>query len=378
MAIPKARARAQNPFALAAIAAFFFAAAAAPALAQDQGNYFSIGGGYSIQNSSHFTGPIDIRSAFQDGYAARGALGHDFGPIRLEGEFGYRHNSAQSLAVTNAGGLPGVISGPATGTAKATSYMANALWDLDFGSKVTPYIGAGLGMAHIKMASIASGGAVTGSTADNGLAMQGIAGLAYALSDRLDLTVDYRYFVTRKYMTLIDTLGRQFSSRYRNQAIMAGLTFRFGGKSEPAPTPAAAPPPPPPPAAEPAPPPPPPPAPAPEAEKAPPPAFIVFFDFDSATVTDQGRQVIEQAAAAAGEYGAVRLIVTGHADRAGSEDYNMSLSLRRAKAVHDVLTARGIADGKIEVMAKGEDDPLVPTPDGVREPQNRRVEIVIQ
>jgi outer membrane protein OmpA-like peptidoglycan-associated protein len=162
---------------------------------------------------------------------------------------------------------------------------------------------------------------------------------------------------------------------------MAGFLFRFGGKKEPAAQPVAqsAPPPPPPPAAEEQPaPPPPPPAPAPAPEKAAPPTFLVFFDFDSSTITDQGQQVIDQAVEAAKSYGAAKVIAIGYADRAGTESYNLALSKRRAEAVRKALVSQGIDDGTISVMAKGEADPLVPTPDGVREPQNRRVEIDIE
>ena len=67
-----------------------------------------------------------------------------------------------------------------------------------------------------------------------------------------------------------------------------------------------------------------------------------------------------------------------HADRSGPENYNMALSLRRANAVKDALVREGVPATAISVVGKGETQPLVPTADGVREPQNRRVEIVIQ
>ena len=368
--------------ATAAFAASIMLLAASPAFAQDSnpytGTYFSIGGGYTIQDKSTFSNVINMRSAFNDGAAVRGAIGHDFGKIRLEAELGYRQNSAQSVAVTNAGGLPGVVSGPATGKFQTTSYMANMLYDLDFGSKVTPYIGAGAGVAHIKLNNLTSGGAIAGPTSDNVFALQGIVGLAYELSSKLDLTLDYRYFFASDDPTFTDALGRKFDAGYGNHAIMAGLTFRFGGKSEPAAQPVAEPAPPPPPAAEPEPAPPPPPAPAPEAQKVAPPTFIVFFDFDSATITPDGQKVIDEAVTAAKDYGAAKVVVTGYADRAGPDNYNLTLSQRRAQAVHDAMVVQGIDAGKISVMSKGEEDPLVPTANGVREPQNRRTEIMIQ
>jgi OOP family OmpA-OmpF porin len=364
---------------IAAAAASLLVLTSLPALAEDQGNYFSVGGGYTIQETSHFSGPIDMRTKFNSGFGARAAIGHDFGMIRLEGEFGYRFNRAKSIAVTNAGGLAGVASGPATGSVRAMSYLVNAILDLDFGGKVTPYLGVGIGPTHLRLRNIAAGGAVTGATSDDAFSVQGIAGLAYQLSDRLDLTLDYRYLNAIGDIQMKDSLGRNFKAPYRNHAIMAGLIFRFGGKKAPAAEPVAqpAPPPPPPPAAEQAPPPPPPP-PAPAPEKPSPQMFLVFFDFDSSAITAQGRQVIDQAVEAAKSNGSNMVIAIGYADRAGTETYNLALSKRRAEAVRKALVAQGVDDGKISIMAKGEADPLVPTPDGVREPQNRRVEIDIQ
>ncbi len=72
---------------------------------------------------------------------------------------------------------------------------------------------------------------------------------------------------------------------------------------------------------------------------------------------------------------AYSLVVTGHADRAGTEAYNWTLSLDRAHAALGALLARGIPRTKVLVKAAGEIEPAVDTEDGVREPKNRRVEI---
>jgi len=103
----------------------------------------------------------------------------------------------------------------------------------------------------------------------------------------------------------------------------------------------------------------------------------VFFDFDKSTITPAARQTIEQAAAAAKTQGAARIDLTGHTDTVGTAEYNMALSLRRANAVKKVLVELGIAADQISVVGKGKTDLLVKTPDGVREPKNRRVEIVL-
>ncbi len=122
-----------------------------------------------------------------------------------------------------------------------------------------------------------------------------------------------------------------------------------------------------------APPPPPPPPPAATAKK----SFIVFFDFDKSNITSQAQTTINDAVAAAKAGNSARVTLTGHTDRSGSEQYNMALSLRRAEAVKANMIKQGIPASAIVVIGKGESQPLVPTADGVREPQNRRVEIVI-
>ena len=88
--------------------------------------------------------------------------------------------------------------------------------------------------------------------------------------------------------------------------------------------------------------------------------------------------IIESAAEAAQQAAPIRIELTGHADRSGPRTYNQGLSQRRADAVSAELVRLGIARAEIGISARGEDDPLVPTPDGVREPQNRRVEIVLE
>ena len=87
--------------------------------------------------------------------------------------------------------------------------------------------------------------------------------------------------------------------------------------------------------------------------------------------------MIDRLLADAAGKGGVNISATGHADRSGSEDYNMALSLRRADAVREALIAGGIDPNTITVAGRGESEPAVPTPDGVKEQANRRVEIVL-
>jgi hypothetical protein len=123
---------------------------------------------------------------------------------------------------------------------------------------------------------------------------------------------------------------------------------------------------------EPAPPPAPPPPPPAQAS-----SFMVFFDWDRSDLSGQAQATIQQAANAFKQTGAARVTTTGHADRSGPEGYNMALSLRRANTVKDALVRNGVPAQAISVVGRGESQPLVQTADGVREPQNRRVEIVV-
>jgi OmpA-OmpF porin, OOP family len=107
-------------------------------------------------------------------------------------------------------------------------------------------------------------------------------------------------------------------------------------------------------------------------------SFLVFFDFDRADVTTEGDVVIRRAVENFRRGGSSRITATGHTDTVGTEAYNQRLSERRAEAVKAVLVRAGVPANQITTVARGESQPLVPTADGVREPQNRRVEIVLQ
>jgi len=141
---------------------------------------------------------------------------------------------------------------------------------------------------------------------------------------------------------------------------MYGFTLRydFGGEPEAEATPAAYTPPP----VQ---------APAPVAH-----SYMVFFDFDKSELTQDAVAIVDQAAKNAAPAKATEITVTGHTDTVGSDAYNMRLSKRRAESVAAQLQKDGIPSSEIAIVAKGKRDLLVPTKDGVKEPQNRRVTIV--
>jgi hypothetical protein len=105
--------------------------------------------------------------------------------------------------------------------------------------------------------------------------------------------------------------------------------------------------------------------------------FLIFFVTDQATLTPDGARVVAEAAEAYQETGAARIIVTGHSDTTGSAAHNLELSQRRAELVANELIRQGVPATDIATVGRGEEDLLVATADGVSEPRNRRVEIVV-
>jgi OOP family OmpA-OmpF porin len=103
--------------------------------------------------------------------------------------------------------------------------------------------------------------------------------------------------------------------------------------------------------------------------------YLVFFDWNKANVTPEAASILDNVVAAAKKMGDTRVIATGFTDTSGPADYNTVLSVRRAEAVKAVLVDGGIPSEDITTIGRGQEDPLVPTADGVREPQNRRVQI---
>jgi hypothetical protein len=105
--------------------------------------------------------------------------------------------------------------------------------------------------------------------------------------------------------------------------------------------------------------------------------FVVFFPTDVATLSPDAVRVVDEAASEYQRTGIAQVVVTGHTDTVGSAAYNLALSERRAAMVADELIRRGVPAADIVTVGRGEEDLLVPTADGVNEPRNRRVEILV-
>ncbi len=262
----------------------------------------------------------------QTGFAAGGVIGYDFVGPRVELEGVYRFNQ-------NNTGFPGQALSNQVGQ---LGILANLLYDFAPASTITPYIGAGAGVAFVDS---------TSSLGSTQFAYQGIIGLGWNVDTNFRINLDGRYYGTSN----PSVQGSTWSNN--NFSIMLGLQIKFG---------AAAPPPPPPP--------------APVAA----PSFMVFFDWDRYNLSQQALNTIKQAAGAYKTKGSARITATGHTDTTGTPAYNMALSLRRANAVKDALVREAVPAAAITVIGKGESQLLVQTGDQVREPQNRRVEIVVQ
>jgi OmpA-OmpF porin, OOP family len=346
----------------ALVAAGALAALSQAAWAED-GWYLSGGAGINIvDETDNAVGGLDNSTDYDAGPVFGVSAGRAFGNgLRLELEYDYRGNMVDTVA-----------SAPATGKANVNAILANILYSFPTGGNLVPFLGAGVGYGWMGYRSLAPIAGSSLDDTDSGFAYQVIAGVERRIDENLSANLSYRYF-SMPDTNFTTAAGAGVNSDYTSHAIMVGLRWSFGAprqmaQAEPAPAPA--PMPAPPPRAEPA------PAPMPAPAPAQPRRFIIFFDWNQATLTADARNVLASAATAAKQGQVVRIELTGHADRSGPAPYNMRLSQRRADSAKAQLVRDGIAANEIVTVAKGESEPLVPTADGVREPQNRRVEIV--
>ncbi|WP_291299144.1 OmpA family protein [Elioraea sp.] len=328
-----------------------------------QGLYIGALGGYNMVDESDLSfGPTARPGAsveFDGGWAAIGRIGWGIPldqmlGLRLELEGNYRSNDVDSARVN------GITSGSG-GSSTTYGAMVNALLDFNLGW-VTPYIGAGAGYAWTAFDAKSNGVTIADDTVGN-FAYQGIVGANFPISavPGLMITGEARYFATldNEYDTsnafrTANPGSNTVDVANQNWTFLIGLTYAFGVA------------------------PPPPPAPAPAAAPAPARTYLVFFDFARADLTDRARQIIAEAAANAPRVQTTRIEVTGHTDTVGSAAYNQALSVRRAEAVAAELERRGIPRSQMAITGRGFSQLLVPTGANVREPQNRRVEIVLR
>jgi len=114
------------------------------------------------------------------------------------------------------------------------------------------------------------------------------------------------------------------------------------------------------------------------AEPVPPARFLLYFETGTATLTPESAGDIDRILAAIADRDSRDIAITGHADRAGSDAANYQISIRRAQAVSNTLVDAGIPRDSLDLTSHGEANPIVPTADGVAEPRNRRVEVIVR
>jgi outer membrane protein OmpA-like peptidoglycan-associated protein len=199
------------------------------------------------------------------------------------------------------------------------------------------------------------------------LAYQAIIGAAlpFQILPGLATTIEYRFLglAHRDYdIAATATPGAAAVGKLKfgndfNHSLLLGVRYNFG-----APTPLS------------------PAEPTPSAAPAPAPArsYLVFFDWDKATLTDRARAIVKEAADNSSRVQYTRLEVNGYTDTSGTPRYNKGLSERRARTVAAELVRDGVPQNAISIQGLGDTNLLVPTGPGVREPQNRRVEIIIR
>ena len=362
---------------LAVVLALASTALASPALARDKSWYVGVEGGAMIVEDIHYDiGNVDRAGSVDHDYGwdVDGVVGYDLGAFRVEGEVGYRRatiDTYRSSVATPAFGAAGALGAVPTGTfngaggsTSALSFMVNGLLDFGEDDGVQGFVGGGVGVARVKERVGLNTYGDFLDDSDTGFAYQGLAGVRAPLTDHVDVSIKYRFFTVDK-VRLIDVSNAEYNGKFRSHSILGGLTYNFGSPTPPPPPPVETPPPPPPPVQAP---------PPPEVVCSPGP-FIVFFEWDKSDITPEAASILDNAVTQYQSCGNAQVMLAGHADRSGSASYNVGLSQRRADSVKGYLTAHGITDGVIQTQAFGESRPRVETADGVREVQNRRVEV---
>ncbi len=355
--------------ALATIGLAIFPASAQPF----QGLYVGAGVGYhdtkDIKASptpvSAF-GTAGLKLRVNGGFVGLASVGYGLGN-------GFRFEIEGSDRLNNLGHLSGTsFPTSATGSLQTYAVMANALFDLDVGSPwIYPYVGGGVGYAWSDLNRLGASSAnppfgFSSSATKGGFAYQGIAGLSFPIPNvpGLSMSAEYRLFGQPGSRNLSGTViaagGRTVPANLHIGSTLdnAGLIgIRYAFNVQPPPTPVAAQP-----------------VPAPAAAR----SYLVFFDWDRAALNDRSRQIVRDAAEASRHAAVTRIEVNGNADTSGTQAYNRALSLRRARVVAAELVKDGVARDAITMQGFGDMQLLVPTGPGVREPQNRRVEILLK
>jgi len=358
------------------------------------GLYVGANIGYGFDNNRTTSSPgIDTLSqavsgpTFASGAAPSFYPGDQTGPIGgVQARYNWQFGSAVLGADAEVDGA-GISFSSTVHTNAAPSFVPGTLsvsQNLDFLAAIraqlgfTPidrlllFVNAGPAIGHVNYKANAAYPTapdfLAGSTSKFELGGTVGAGLEYAVLNNVTVRGEYMYvsLASRTMAAAVlpgsspDHLGASFLYHFQNNynILRLGVTYHFAPPAPP-PPPMAAPPAPPPAMA------------APSKQM-----FIVFFEFDKSSLTPDGKKVVD-AAAAAFKSGKSGVAIAGYTDLAGTQQYNLALSKRRADTVKAALVKDGVPASAIDESYHGKENPRVPTADGVREPQNRRVEITM-
>jgi len=115
-----------------------------------------------------------------------------------------------------------------------------------------------------------------------------------------------------------------------------------------------------------------------DAEPPVPEKFILYFKIDSTEMLPDAKILIPKIIESIHQRSSFDISINGHADRTGTEEYNFDLSMKRAAHIKKLIVQAGVDERYITVDSHGEGNPIIPTPDGVAEPRNRRVEVMVR
>ena len=115
-----------------------------------------------------------------------------------------------------------------------------------------------------------------------------------------------------------------------------------------------------------------------DAQPVPPVTFTLYFKSGTDSLTEVSEKLIPDILRTIEERKSTDISVVGHTDTKGSAEYNRRLSYKRALQVKEILVAKGVHAGFLDVNSHGESNPVVPTGDNISEPKNRRVEVTVR
>lgn len=107
------------------------------------------------------------------------------------------------------------------------------------------------------------------------------------------------------------------------------------------------------------------------------PLGTIYFDYDRALVRDDARPVLDANAAWLSKFRTVKILVEGHCDERGTEEYNLALGEKRAKSAQDYLLSMGIASDRIRIISYGKSQPINPGHDEAAWQMNRRAQFLV-